>query len=182
VPESQESQQPGRKRPTRRGRADRRRPTERESARPAAGGDRASAEAVPAEPERTYAEPGPEGPRLEEILARGFVLQAPWGGLTIRPDAEAAPAAEAPPPAHAVVAVRAPIDRTDPAEVFSVDTNVKLPDGTVLQILRRPFGFPSGRLPGDPGPVPVGFEPGREICDVLSPPAAARCRLGRGYR
>jgi len=77
--------------------------------------------------------------------------------------------------------LRAPIDRSDPIDVFSIDVPVKTPDGTVLEILRRPFGYPSGRLPGDPGPVPPGFDPRTEICHVLSPAAAARCLFGRGY-
>ncbi len=107
------------------------------------------------------------------------MLRAPWGGRTLEPGAAAA--AEVAEPAQAAVMLRAPIDRSDPIDVFSIDVPVKTPDGTVLEILRRPFGYPSGRLPGDPGPVPPGFDPRTEICHVLSPAAAARCLFGRGY-
>jgi hypothetical protein len=79
-------------------------------------------------------------------------------------------------------AVGAPVDRSEPIDVFSIDRAVKRPDGTVVQILRREYGFPAGRLPGDPGPVPVGFDPRREICFVLSTAAAARCLRGLGGR
>jgi hypothetical protein len=175
VPESSASQGPGGGRGARRPRSGQRKePEGRQSRR------------RPAQPEAAAAGPAaPAGPgapaeplALDELLARDFVAPLPFGG---GPAIEAAgPEAAAAPPVTTAVLVRAPIDRSDPVEVFSIDRVVKAADGTVRRILRRPYGFPAGRLPGDPGPVPAAMDP-REICSVLSPAAAARCLLGRGY-
>lgn len=108
--------------------------------------------------------------------------RAPWGGRALEEDKELLEqpvAARAAVPA--ILPVQAPIDRTNQLDVFSVDTEVKKSDGTVLRILRRPWGFPSGPLPGDPGPVPIGFDTRQGVCHVLSTNAAAPCLQSRGY-
>jgi hypothetical protein len=175
-----ESQRPSRRRRTGAGKSAQEGSKQPESGspqeRPAQPGETAAAESKPARS-------GLPGPDLGELHARGLVARAPWRGSTFEPEPAAAPslAGPAPVPAHLVLPVRAPIDRTDPIDVFSLDVQVKAADGRVLAILRRPLSFPSGSLPGDPAPFAAGFDPRLGICHVLSTAAAARCLLGRGY-
>lgn len=104
-------------------------------------------------------------------------MKAPWCGRSYKSE----PRQAVPARAANILPVQAPIDRTNPLDVFSIDVQVKAPDGTVLEILRRPMGFPSGPLPGDPGPVPLGFDSRLGVCHVLSINAAARCLQSRRY-
>jgi hypothetical protein len=119
-----------------------------------------------------------------ELRARGFVSRAPWGGKTYRPtdQLEGTEAKEADRSASRAVAARAPVDRRQAPEVFSIDVVVRDPDtGRALIILRRPLGSPSGRLPGDPGPYGPVVDSGRAVCHVLAPGPAARCGLRGRY-
>jgi hypothetical protein len=83
-------------------------------------------------------------------------------------------------PAPMVSPVSAMVDRRDIPDVFSIDTRI-VSDGELLAILRREFGYPAGRLPGDPGRFPSTVDPRLAVCHVLSPVAAARCLRGGGY-
>jgi hypothetical protein len=87
----------------------------------------------------------PEPPAREELAARGLVIQAPWRGQALSPEMEPPKAT----PARAQSPVLRTVDRSVPLEVFSVDTAIKA-NGQVLVILRRPYDFPSGPVPGDP--------------------------------
>jgi hypothetical protein len=87
----------------------------------------------------------PEPPAREELAARGLVVQAPWRGHALSPELEPLKAK----PARTQSPVLRTVNRSVPLDVFSVDTEIKA-NGQVLVILRRPYGFPSGRLPGDP--------------------------------
>ena len=167
MPESRKSEGSGRSRGARRGRAQSK-PSEPEPALPQEG----PAGLEPAE--RSYVQPLPEGPSIQELEASDLAASLPWGGGKGRP--ETAPAPPVP------IAVFAPIDRSDPIDVFSIDRAVRGPDGSLVHILRREYGFPGGRLPGDPGPALVGLDPRREVCHALSTTAAARCLLGQGGR
>ena len=111
-----------------------------------------------------------------------LVHKAPFGGTLARvPDDEAAPAAAAV-AASRLDPVRAPINRALPAEVFSLDKLVRNPEtNKVVRILRRPFGFPSGSLPGDPGAFPPLFDASYGVCHVLAPAAALRCAARGRY-
>jgi hypothetical protein len=124
-----------------------------------------------------------EGPALHELRARGLVAKAAWRGsvaeLGDRRAAMEAAAGELQAPLPEPV--RAPIDRTVPADVFSIDLPVKNEQGKVVAILRRPLGYPAGLLPGDPGAMPPRFDSLGGICRVLSPAAAARCAIRGRY-
>ena len=87
----------------------------------------------------------PRAPAREELAARGLVVQAPWRGGALSSELEPPKAV----PARAQSPVLGTVDRSVPLEVFSVDTEIKA-NGRVLVILRRPYDFPSGRVPGDP--------------------------------
>ena len=102
-------------------------------------------------------------------------MRAPWGGRALELGTELGQPVPARAAVPAILPVQAPVDRTNLLDVFSIDTEVKKSDGTVLRILRRPWGFPLGPLPGDPGPVPIGFDTRQGVCHVLSTNAAAPC-------
>jgi len=116
-----------------------------------------------------------------DMTARRMVVGVPWCGRSSFPSAERDVGqarlgrAEAP---EAKVAVQGPVDRREPLEAATVDVTVRGPDGTVLVILRRDLGFPSGPLPGDP----FAFGPGTPVsavCASLPAPAALRCLRSR---
>jgi hypothetical protein len=127
--------------------------------------------------------PGPTG---AELLARGLTARLPWAGASVpftEPTVTAARAAAAAvtPPAPPDLA-RAPIDRSVPPTVFTIDQSVRNPDtGEVLLILRRPYGFPSGALPADAAALQPVFEAGGGVCHVLAPGAALRCAAWGRY-
>jgi hypothetical protein len=87
----------------------------------------------------------PQPPAREELAARGLVVQAPWRGHALSPELEPPQAA----PARVQSPVLGAVDRSVPLEVFSVDIEIKA-NGQVLVVLRRPYDYPSGPLPGDP--------------------------------
>ena len=91
------------------------------------------------------AEKAPKPPAREELIARGLVLQIAWRGRATGPELEGPRVARA----AAQSPVRSAVDRSMPLDVFSIDTEIKS-DGHVIVVLRRPYGFPSGPMPGDP--------------------------------
>jgi hypothetical protein len=84
------------------------------------------------------------------------------------------------PRAPVVSPVSAMVDRRDILDVFSIDTRI-VRNGRLLAILRREFGYPAGRLPGDPGRFPSTVDPRLAVCHMLSPAAATRCLAGGRY-
>lgn len=121
---------------------------------------------------------GPPVLHLSDLVAK-----APWCGAVTR-------RFEAPPEPSSMDAavtarpepVRAPIDRSVPPDVFTVDKPVRNPETQkAVLILRRPLGFPAGSLPGDPGAFPPVFDPAYGICHVLAPAAALRCAMRGRY-
>jgi hypothetical protein len=137
---------------------------------------------------RESATPKLVGPPTLQHHAAGLLLARPaWGGRAfwdearpgIEPEEQEIAATSA--AVIAPVPVQAPtIDRSIPPDVFYLDTPVRA-DGQTLAILRRPYGFPSGPLPGDPGPFSSDIDPRARVCHVLSAAAAARCSRRRGY-
>jgi hypothetical protein len=132
-------------------------------------------------PERKPAEEalGARDPLGDELVARQGLYQAAWAGHTFAravPEVEAAAVRPVPVPSP----VQGTVDRRDLLTVFSIDTKV-VANGQVLAILRRPAGYPSGPLPGDPSRFAAGIDPRQAVCHVLSPAAAARCLRGGGY-
>ena len=81
----------------------------------------------------------------EELIARGLMIQAPWCGRAMSREVESPRVV----PTPAQSPVQSPVDRSVPLDVFSIDTEIKS-NGHVIVILRRPYGFPSGPMPGDP--------------------------------
>jgi hypothetical protein len=102
-------------------------------------------------------------------------MRLPWSGPPAPEMAEALA-----PRAPVVSPVSAMVDRRDILDVFSIDTRV-VSNGNLLAILRREFGYPAGRLPGDPGRFPSTVDPRLAVCHMLSPAAAARCLAGGRY-
>jgi hypothetical protein len=94
----------------------------------------------------------------EELIARGLMIQAPWRGHAMSREVEAPTVVSTP----AQSPVQSTVDRSVPLDVFSIDTEIKS-NGHVIVVLRRPYGFPSGPMPGDP----AGFS------------SRVRTRLGR---
>jgi hypothetical protein len=163
-----EAQQPARRRKAQ-GKPSERAPRERAGR---------SAAKAPKEPESSAAVEAAGAPELgrEELVARDLLAPAPWGGPSLEPAAEAALAR----PVQVFSPVHAIVDRRDLLAVFSIDTKV-VANGQVRAVLRRPFGHPAGRLPGDPGPFSSAVDPRLGVCHVLSPAAAARCLGGGRY-
>lgn len=162
-----ESQQPSR-RGRARGRATERAPRQRGAA---AGGQEG--------PERRAAEEAARAPGIrEELAALGLLNMSAFAGLVAAPVAVAEAVVT---PAPVVSPVSALVDRRDIPDVFSIDTRVVSKKGQLLAILRREFGYPAGRLPGDPGRFPSTVDPRLAVCHVLSPVAASRCLRGGGY-
>jgi hypothetical protein len=160
---------PEAKQPSRRGRA-RGRATERAPRQrgAAAGGQEG--------PKRRAAEEAARAPRIrEELAARGLLIKSAY---TAAPP-EMAEAVVTPAPV--VSPVSAMVDRRDIPDVFSIDTRIVSKEGELLAILRREFGYPAGRLPGDPGRFPSTVDPRLAVCHMLSPVAAARCLGGGRY-
>ena len=56
-------------------------------------------------------------------------------------------------PTPAQSPVQSTVDRSVPLDVFFIDTEIKS-NGHVIVILRRPYGYPSGPMPGDPAGFP----------------------------
>jgi hypothetical protein len=135
-------------------------------------------------PERKPAEEalGAREPSRDELVARQGLYQAAWAGRTFaRAVPRAVPEVEAAVrPVPVPSPVQGTVDRRDLLTVFSIDTKV-VANGQVLAILRRPAGYPSGPLPGDPSRFAAGIDPRQAVCHVLSPAAAARCLRGGGY-
>ena len=145
----------------------------------------AAADAPAGAARRQSATPKLGVPPTLQHYAAGLLLARPaWGGRAFWDEAgpgiepeerEIAAAVIAPVPVQAHT-----IDRSIPPDVFYIGTPVRA-DGQTLAILRRPYGFPSGPLPGDPGPFSSDIDPRAGVCRVLSASAAARCSRGRGY-
>jgi len=110
-------------------------------------------------------------------MARGFVVRAPWRGRALVSEPEAPKEAR---PAPVLSPVQGAVDRSAPLDVFSIDTEIKV-RGRVLVVLRRPYGHPSGPLPGDPGRFASRVDPRLGVCHVLSAAAAGRCLRGGRY-
>jgi hypothetical protein len=112
-----------------------------------------------------------------------LVSKAPFrGALTRVAEDEPTPGAAAAAAASRRDPVRAPIDRAVPPDVFSLDRLVRNPQNNkVVRILRRPLGFPSGSLPGDPGAFPPLFDASYGVCHVLASAAALRCAARGRY-
>lgn len=111
--------------------------------------------------------------RMDNLRGRGLVTRVPWAGERVSPSERGGARASGAtgPPTSRIAATRAPVDRRESPEVFTVDVTLRDPkSGNVLLILRRPFGFPSGPLPGDPG----SFAP----CSTLRVGSAMRSHRG----
>lgn len=105
---------------------------------------------------------------------REFVLRAPWCGHTVMAhEPTAAAAAPDVSPRAASVRVCGPVDRRVGLLAQAVDVPAKDENGRLVAILRRPIGYPSGPLPGDPS----RFDP-PPACAALPPMAALRCLVG----
>ena len=91
----------------------------------------------------------PRPPVREELIVRGLVMQAPWRGRAMSGEAETPTVA----PTPAQPPVQSTVDRSVPLDVFSIDTEIKS-NGHVIVVLRRPYGYPSGPMPGDPAGFP----------------------------
>src|SRR3954447_23636168 len=111
-------------------------------------------------------------PRAASGGMASTAVTAPW---------RAAAAAVAPSRRLTLPLQSATVDRSVPTATFSLDVPVRNKAGKVIEILRRPLGYPSGPLPADPGYLPGGVDPRTAICHILSRGAAARCSQGRGY-
>jgi len=104
---------------------------------------------VPRSPKSRASGSGPAGkaPRPSvraELIARGLVMQAPWRGRAMSGEAEIPTVV----PTPAQPPVQSTVDRSVPLDVFFIDTEIKS-NGHVIVILRRPYGYPSGPMPGD---------------------------------
>lgn len=89
---------------------------------------------------------GPPTPAVREVLiARSLTPKAPWSGYAMSREVEAPTVV----PTPAQSPVQSTVDRSVPLDVFSIDTEIKS-NGHVIVVLRRPYGFPSGPMPGDP--------------------------------
>lgn len=120
---------------------------------------------------------GPAPSSMVEVQSEAGAAKAPWCG-TARTDYEETTSAWVPQVSLTGVTdpVRAPIDRAEPPDVFSLDKQVRDPrTDKVVIVLRRPLGFPSGSLPADPGAFRPRVEVGQGLCHVLAPIAALRC-------
>jgi hypothetical protein len=105
---------------------------------------------VPRSPKSRASGSGPAGkaprpPVREELIARGLMMQAPWRGHAMSRDVEVPTIV----PTPAQSPVQSTVNRSVPLDVFSIDTEIKS-NGRVIVVLRRPYGFPSGPMPGDP--------------------------------
>lgn len=121
-------------------------------------------------------------PQLPEVLARGFVMEAPFGG-TLRHEPAPAPAVEIQKMDEARPLrwpIQASVNRAEPPDVFYRDRAISV-DGEIVVILRRDAGFPSGPLPADPGRFRPSIYHQYGVCHILSPTAALRCARGGGY-
>lgn len=124
--------------------------------------------------------PTEETPRelgREEFIARGGVVRAAWCGRVLVSEPEAPKVAR---PAPVLSPVQGAVDRSAPLDVFSIDTEIKVRE-KILVVLRRPYGHPSGPLPGDPGRFSSRVDPRLGVCHVLSAAAAVRCLRGDRY-
>jgi hypothetical protein len=128
---------------------------------------------------------GARGPMHAELRARGMTARLPWAGAGVaftEPIVTAAPAAAKPAPLPPPDPARAPIDRSVPPTVFTIDKPVRDAEtGKVVMILRRPYSFPSGALPGDAAALQPVYDAVRGACHVLAPGAALRCAVWGRY-
>ena len=158
------------------------------AAKKSAAAKKGSRKAKPMKPEEAVASTMVSLAGSAPALALEVGSKMPFRGATssARADVQADQADQAagaqPVVASVTDPVRAPINRAVPMEVFTLDKQVRNPKtGDVLLVLRRPLGFPSGSLPGDPGAFsPLGQ--GRYgVCHVLAPNAAMRCAMWGRY-
>lgn len=124
--------------------------------------------------------------RNTETRARGVTGRIPWAGsgvtemepvVTVATAAAPSAGVSCPPPGRQA---RTPIDRGVAPPVFTLDVPVRNPETQqVVLILRRPYGFPSGGLPGDPSLMRT--LPGATVAHrAIVPMAASRAaRWGR---
>lgn len=161
--------------PARGGRAPRRSGSGRGGNQPRAV---AVAEAAPGtEPRR----PGPqyEYAYMEPSLEALRVLGLPARGPTPPLEGPAEVLEPVPPPP--ALPVYGPVDRADPSDLFLQEIRVLKPDETVDFVVRRPYTYPSGPFPAEPGRVPGYVDPRTAVCFNLAPGAASRCLRGGGY-
>jgi hypothetical protein len=115
------------------------------------------------------------------MWALGMPMSAP---MPVSPPEAPRSEAESERAAGAVLVLPAylPVDRAVPSEIFARDITVRNPDTQQVDfVVRRPFGYPSGPLPAQPGRVPAGVDPRTAVCRSLTPRAAARCVRQGGY-
>jgi len=130
-------------------------------------------------------------PGLDDAVAARLLPRNAWAGrapahVLEAPRPAAAQRAPAAGPARVQAGLVVPaqtrtVDRAVPCDIFFLDVDVKDSSGTVLAVLRRPQGYPSGPLPADPGSFSGTADPRTQVCRVLAPGAGARCARGRGY-
>jgi hypothetical protein len=84
-------------------------------------------------------------------------------------------------PVKGDVPVQAAVDRTEFLAPTLVDLKVRLKNGTVILIIKKPIFGNFGSDPMDPCRWAPGVDPRTAICGALAPYAAARCMAGRGY-
>ncbi len=127
--------------------------------------------------------PGPDldAEAATAALAAGYLTgRAPWMGYAFGQRAAEELESVAVPPAQAQLPVQAPtIDRRVPQEPKFFDTPVEAASGAILAILQRPYLWPSGALPGDPGRL-VSASTQENMRHIASPPAWRS--TGRGRR
>jgi len=147
---------------------------------PATDGTQPDVEPEPARtgPHLEYAHPEQT---LETTWALGLPMRAP---MPVSPPEAPRSEAESERAAGAVLVLPAylPVDRAVPSEIFARDIPVKNPDTHQVDfVVRRPFGYPSGQFPAQPGRVAAGVDPRTAVCRSLPPRAAGRCLRQGGY-
>jgi hypothetical protein len=138
-----------------------------------------SAEARPERRESLAGGPDLDSDAATAALAAGFLTgRAPWMGNAFGHEAaelESVPV----PPAQGQLPVQSPtIDRREPQEPRFFDTPIKAASGAILAILQRPYLWPSGGLPGDPGRL-VSATTHESLRHVASPPPWRSAGRGR---